>query len=287
MDGTELLQIKDAIPDLFTRTVPTVESGTLIMVVGTVLDIPRREVLLITKKTQDGFDYLTKDGRWMAFSGYPVLRKMIATPPEDNYKFLYAPCESVSLHLDSLSSESELQQVLEMFERTEFGFTLVKAPDSLGLVTLTDLLLLFGEALDTDLRVGDVASQPVLSLPRETGLQDSIRKMFKRRVRRVRISGTNAFVSDREILAFVFSPERLNVAKESPEKMLDLTLEDVGPVEAIEVDAGVSVREASEIIRPGSGTCLTVGSGGPLVTPWDLVIKPLKTRRLLIGKRAR
>jgi hypothetical protein len=257
----------------------------LIMVVGKLLDIPRSEVLLITSTTQDGFEYLMKDGKWVAFSGYSVLKKMIATRPVDLYNFLYGPCESASLHLDPLSSESELQHVLETFERTEFGFTLIKAPDSLGLVTLTDLLSLYGEALDTDLHVGDVASQPVLSLPKETGLQDSVREMFKRRVRRARISGTNAFVSDREILAFILSPRRLNAAKESPEKMLDSTLEDVGPVEAIEVDAGVSVREASVIIKPGSGTCLTVGNGGPLVTPWDLVVKPFKARHLLIGKR--
>jgi CBS domain-containing protein len=279
------LQIKDAIPDLLSRAVPTVESGTLIMVAGTLLDIPRSEVLLITSTAQDGFEYLMKDGRWMAFSGYPVLKKMIATRPADLYKFLYGACESVALHLDPLSSESGLQHVLETFLRTEFGFTLIKAPDSLGLVTLTDLLSLYGEALDTDLHVGDVASQPVLSLPKETGLQDAVREMFKRRVRRVRISATNAFVSDREILAFIFSPKRLNAAREYPEKMLDTTLEDVGPVEAIEVDAGVGVKEAAAIIKPGSGTCLTVGNGGPLVTPWDLVIKPFKARHLLIGRR--
>lgn len=286
MGWPESLQIKDAIPDLFSRTVPTVESGTLTVVVGTVLDIPRSELLLITDTAQDGLEYLKKDGRWVAFSGYSVLKKMIATRPADLYKFLYGPCENASLRLDPLSSESGIQHVLEMFERTKFGFTLIKAHDSLGLVTITDLLSLYGEALDTDLHVGDVASQPVLSLPRETGLQESVQELFKRRVRRVRISGTNAFVSDREILAFIFGPKRLDAAKESPEKMLDVTLEDVGSVEAIEVDAGISVREASAIMKPGSGTCLTVGNGGPLVTPWDLVIKPFNTRHLLIGKRA-
>ena len=46
------LRVNEAVPELFGRAVPTVEQGTFTVIAGTLLDVPRREVLLIS--TADG-----------------------------------------------------------------------------------------------------------------------------------------------------------------------------------------------------------------------------------------
>ena len=68
--------------------------------------------------------------------------------------------------------------------------------------------------------------------------------------------------------------------------MLEATLGDVSSMEAIESSPDVGAKEASAIIKPGSGACLTIGHGGSVVTPWDLVMKPFLLRRLKIGGRS-
>jgi len=279
------LLVREAAPRVFSREIPTVESGTLIVVAGTLLDIPRRDILLTANTVEDRFEYVMKSGRWMAFGGYPVLERILTTAPASFYKYIYLPCESASLFLDALGPESDLVDVLETFNRTKFGYALVKAADSFGLITLTDLLPMYGDVLDTDLRIADLA-EPVVSLPNETSLTDAVHELFKRRIRRICISGTNSFVSDREILSFIFSPERLSFSKEFPEKMLEATLGDVGSLEAIESSPDVGAKEASAIIKPGSGACLTIDHGRSVVTPWDLVMKPFLLRHLKIGGRS-
>ncbi|MDG6939935.1 MAG: CBS domain-containing protein [Nitrososphaerota archaeon] len=277
-----MLLVKDALSAILRRAVPTVEQGTLVAVAGMLLDIPRRDVLLIAS-TEGGIRHLTQGQKWVAFAGYPLLEKMLATEPKDLYKFLFQPCENASLLLGSISSESDLTSVLESFYRTRFGYAMVESADSFGIVTLTDILLLLEQGrLDTDLRVRDVASSPVFSLPGGTSFREALHEMMRRRVRRVRIEGSDRFVSDREVLMYIFSPARLRMVRKSSEVMLDATLEEAGYTEAIRVDDDMKLGEASAIIKPGSGNCLTMEGEG-LVTPWDLVMKPWRTGRLHAG----
>ena len=278
-----LPRVKEVVPAALGRAVPTVEQGTLAVIAGTLLDLPRRDVLLIAS-TEGGVSYLVRGKKWMAFGGYPLLEKMLAAEPKDLYGLLFRPCESASVLLDPVRAEDGLTAVLDAFHRTRFGYALVESADSFGLVTLTDLLLLCQSGvLGTGLRLRDVASSPVFSLPGSVSLREAVREMFRRRVRRVRVEGTDRFVSDREVLTHIFSPARLRVVKESPEMMLEAALQDVGGMEAIEADGGVRVKKAAETIRPGSGLCLTIDRGERVATPWDLVMKPWEAGRLKIA----
>ncbi|MDG6988573.1 MAG: CBS domain-containing protein [Nitrososphaerota archaeon] len=283
---TGLLRLNEAVPELFGRVVPTVEQGTFNVIAGTLLDIPRREVLLISS-TDDGVRYLSRGGKWMAFAGYPLLEMMLATEPKDLYRLLFQPCESASVFLDPVRSDG-VAAVLDAFQRTRFGYALVESAESFGMVTLADALLLYQEGLfSTGLRLRDVASSPVFSLPGSASLREAVRQLFRRRVRRVRVEGSNRFVSDREILAYLFSPARLRTVKDAPEKMLEATLQDAGGTEAVEADGGARVKNAADAIKPGSGVCLTVEGGAGVVTPWDLVMKPWEAGELKMARGAR
>ncbi len=281
------LRVSEAVPEALGKAVATVEQGTLAVIAGSLLDLPRRDVLLIAS-TVDGVRYLTRGGKWMAFAGYRLLEKMLAAEPKDLYGLLFRPCESASILLGAVRAEDGLAAVLDSFHRTRFGYALVESGDSFGMVTLADLLQLYqGGVLTTDLSLRDVASSPVLSLPGGASLREAVREMFRKRVRRVRIEGTDRFVSDREVLTHVFSPARLRVVKESPEMMLETALQDVGGMEAFEADGRTQVKRAAEAIGLGSGACLTIDRGESVATPWDLVMKPWEAGELKIAGEAR
>lgn len=127
----------------------------------------------------------------------------------------------------------------------------------------------------------DVATKS-FSLPKETRLDKVLHEMMRHWLRRVFLSGTGRYVSDREILGYIFSPERLAIIKESPLKMLEAELEDIQSVEPIPVDSDVTIEEVSELFRPSSGDwCLQCDLG--IITPWDLVMKPWKMECLTVS----
>ena len=281
------LRVSEAVPEALGKAVATVEQGTLAVIAGSLLDLPRRDVLLIAS-TEGGVRYLTRGGKWMAFAGYPLLEKMLAAEPKDLYALLFRPCESASILLGAVRAEDGLAAVLDAFHKTRFGYVLVESAGSFGMVTLLDLLQLYQSGvLSTSLSLRDVASSPVFSLPGSASLREAVREMFRRRVRRVRIEGTDRFVSDRDVLTHVFSPARLRVIKESPEMMLEVSLQDVGGMEALEADGRTQVKRAAGAIEPGSGACLTIDGGERVATPWDLVMKPWEAGDLKIAGGAR
>ncbi|MDG6902346.1 MAG: CBS domain-containing protein [Nitrososphaerota archaeon] len=276
------LRVQEAMPATFGRPVATVEKGTLAVVAGTLLGLPRRDALLIAS-TEGGIRYLTRGGKWMAFAGYPLLKALLEAKPKDLYRTLFRPCENASMFLDSVRSDDGLEGVLEAFRRTKFGYALVESNETFGLITLSDILLLYQQGmLETRSQVRDLASSPVFSLPSDATLREVAREFYNRRVRRVRVGDQNRFVSDREILAHLFSPSTLNLAKESPEEMLEAALGEVSYHEAVDVDGSMQISRAAQLVDPGSGNCLTVDGGKGLVTPWDILMKPWEAGELKI-----
>ena len=277
------MKLNDALPPIFRRPLPLLERGTRVIVAGTLLDAPRRDVLKIVATGEGKVQFLANNGRCLVFSGYSMLVGLLESDPKDYYRFLFKPSERASLSVRPLASDAELAAVFEEFVRTKFGWALVEEAGKYGVVALPDLISLYQSGvLETDLSIRDVASHKVFSLPASTGLREALREMVKRRVRRVFLSGDgNKFVSDREILTYIFSPERLTLARDDPRKVLDATLADVGAVEAIDVGGRSTVKEISRIFKPESGAWCLLCDGG-LVTPWDLVMKPWKMGRLTI-----
>lgn len=277
------MKLKEAFPELFRRPVPVVAQGTTILVAGTLLDTPRRDVLPIVRSSDKTLSFVSNDGKHLiAFAGQAILSKLLEWNLRDHYMFLFEPIESASLQVLPIPIDEEISSLFRAFVRTKFGWSIIDDHGTYAIVTLADLIPLYGRGvLETSLCARDVAS-PVFSLPQDTKLSKALQEMISRSVRRVFLSDTNRFVSDREILSYIFSPARLAIVRNSPQEMLDAPLGDVGSVEAVNVDGSVTLREASELFKPLSGAwCLACREG--VITPWDLVVKPWKMGQLIIS----
>ena len=113
--------------------------------------------------------------------------------------------------------------------------------------------------------------------------------MFRRRIRRIfiedkthRRSQGTAFVSDREIISFIFSPKNLEESRESPETMLDARIGEVGAVDAEQVDDDSPLSEVAKYLTMSQGNCVVCTKG--LISPWDVVMKPHLSGKLDFGR---
>ena len=106
----------------------------------------------------------------------------------------------------------------------------------------------------------DIASRTVSMDPGAT-LLDAMKTMDKRRIRRIFLEGRNGeFVSDRTILAALFSPKRLKMARETPESWIDAKLSNVPTAKAYPVSLRQWPRMSRARSRPGAmSSCSTAG----------------------------
>jgi len=215
-------------------------------------------------------------------SGYSILAGLLKQNPRDYYKFMFEPCERSAVRSKSLSADHGIRDLLDLIKETRFGFTTVTDGNLWSLVGLSDLIQLYADGgIETDFLVKDVASPPI-SLPGGTSLKATIDKMFERRIRRVFVKETEALISDREIISFVFSPLRLKEARDSPSSMLEPKIEEAGPIDVEEVDDGMPVVDAARLMAQRPGITLLCGKG--VITPWDLVMKPWNAGRLVVNE---
>ena len=280
------MKLIEAVPSIFERPLPVVGRSSSVVVAGTLLDYPRRDILTIAPE-DGGSQPTTRSGKCFVFGGYSALLRLFETEPEDHYRLLINPSRRASLLVRPLASDTELADVLDEFYRTKFGWALVEEGGRYGVVALPDLIPLYRRGvLRTDLSIRDVATPKVFRLSPGTSLRVVLRKMLERRMRRVFFPGSSSqFVSDREILTFMFRPERLTLARDNPHAILDATLEDVGDAKAVSVDGDSSVKDISRTFTSDSGAWCVLCDGG-LVTPWDMILKPWKMGRLTIGDKS-
>lgn len=175
-----------------------------------------------------------------------------------------------------MSTDEGITDVLQRFGETEFGYAPIEDPDShlRGLITIDDIAdLLEKGAIRTDLSIREVAA-PLFSMPGDTALKDALKEMFARHHRRVFVSGKQIF--DRQILSGILAPAKLMEIRDRPQKLLDLTLSDLGPTDCTRMESDTSVEAACHIVK--NEGCVVCDAG--VVTPWDLIMKPWKMGRL-------
>ncbi len=274
MASTMFLHMEEALPDVARRQFPVIEEGSAVLVAGTLLDIPRRDVLPIVRLTEDGtaLSRAESGSEYRVFSGYSLFRRILRTDPKDWYRLLFEPCENASMSMRAIPGDGlALTKVLEAFSREKFGWTLIDREGALpAVVGLADLIALYRTGvLRTELTLPEIATSEIFSLPGPTKIATVLREMMKRRVRRVRLSNDGGFVSDREILVHIFSPERLNAVRTAPHKLLDSTLEEVESRTPLEVDPTVTVAELARWFQPASGAWSAVCSGFETGSPLD------------------
>lgn len=232
-----------------------------------------------------GFGKNTPSAKRFVVYGYSCINAFLQTEPKDYGKLLEQPCEAVSDEPATISAERDLENLFGLFFRRRFGFAWVEEGGSGlgGFATLRDLMTLYREGkIKTDLRVGDVASYPIVSMPSDSNIKDVLELMVKKNNRRIMISGTESVVSDREIIDHIFSTYRLPGASQKPSRVLDGKLSDLKSKQPRKVDLELRIDEAVGMIYE-SGGCLTCGDG--IVTPWDLTIKPWNEKKISLNGR--
>lgn len=269
------VKIGVAIPEVFSRTYTTLDPSTHMLVALSLLKFENVDAIPI--------GVVGSPGKKRVVSGYSCLSE-IHLNQGNVARLLTKPCENFSVVMKTIEAESDIKDLLRIIGRTGFGCVCIErnsGQEMCGMVSLRDLLGLYHKSnFYSNLSVGDVASSPVFSLPKNATLKFALGEMLKRGIRRIFIAGTDKSVSDRSFINHVFSLARLQVSGES----LDPLETEIGEIESSlpnKVSSETSIKEAAEhMIRTAEG-CLVCDRG--VVTPWDLLIKPWKSGKLSVS----
>jgi hypothetical protein len=268
------VQIGVALPQVFRRTYPIIEPSTQMLLAVSLLRFHEIDALPI------GFKASQK--KRLGVFGYSCLSLLLETQPTDYGKFLELPAKKAALELATIGIDKDIESLVEIFKRTKFGFAWVESEKLGGFASLRDLLELYETGtLETNMTLGELAS-PIFSMPREATIRNVLKEMFKRRIRRVFIEGKKTFVTDRRIIGFLFSTSRLGRVAKNPESLLDLNLGEIEPLEPLFVRSNSSARKGAKSISDHREECLICEKG--VVTPWDLIMKPLALGALKIKR---
>ncbi len=273
-------------PNLFTIFRPIATPDLPLMVAASLLADYEHPIVPVTKgRSRSG---LEREGvkLFKAMGGQQVLSLIVKTKPGDYQTLLWGPCGPTTIWLGAVEYDESLERLLRIFELTGFGDAKVIAPAPLhGLVSLEEVVSLYRERkLKCDLRVEDVASRAI-SVDPDATLLEAMKTMCDRRVRRLflRERGKGGeYVSDRSILAFLFSPRLLTIAKDSPESWTNAKVSEVRTLSARQVSPDDKVEDVGRI-ADAERDVFTVSDGAFLVSKWDLVMKPWKARCLSLS----
>lgn len=273
------MKIAEALPHIFKRTYPVLESKTQLLLAASLLRFHQIDSIPI------GFQKNQK--RHLAVLGYSCLSKLLQTDPSQYKAFLDEPCENAAQELLMISSEADIEKLLRLFDNSKFGFAMVEGKFELGaLVSLRDLLDLYKRNLmSTSLIISQVGS-PIFSMPRSSTLREVLMEMFTRQFRRIFLEGDgmNNVITDRRIISYVFSTARLDeISSHSPSNMLDTTVGKIDTMQPANLPGNTKVKDASATMMEQIEECLV--SEETVITPWDMIMKPWKMGKLEL-KRA-
>jgi CBS domain-containing protein len=269
------MRIHETLPHVFRRTYPVLEPGTQMILAVSLLRFHQIDALPIGFKPNEK--------RKLAVFGYSCLSRLLETDPKDYTRFLEMPCERAALELSTISIDGSIQELLDLFENTRFGFAWVESDRLGGFTSLRDLLELYKNgAIATEMTAGEVAS-PIFSMPKESNLKTVLEEMFHHRFRRVFPSDEkkNGLVTDRRIISYIFSASRLSEASKRPQELLDATLGDLHRIEPGTISERSPLKVAALSMNDSNEDCLVCEKG--VITPWDLVMKPLAVGQLKIA----
>jgi hypothetical protein len=266
------VKIAEALPHIFSRIYPVLEPETQMLLAVSLLRFHQIDALPI--------GFRPRQKKRLAVFGYSCLRKLLETDPDDYGDFLELPCQKASQVLAIIDVNDSIESMLRMFQKTRFGFAWVESKNLGGFAGLRDLLELYGNGMiNAKMNVGEIAS-PIFSLPGETKIEVVLREMFDRRFRRVFIEGKKSLVTDRRIIGHIFSSARLASTAKNPKSLLDIDLGDIDAMTPLSVRENMGVKEAARAMGKQTEECLVCKNG--VITPWDLVMKPLANGKLQI-----
>jgi len=214
-----------------------------------------------------------------AFGGFGVLKALADSNPSEYYKTLWRRSADAPTWIGSCDYQQPFDEILQAFSETKFGGVRVASGDRQALVTLSDVVGLIRDGkLSAKMSTGEVSSVPI-PLSKDVPIIDAIKQMIALNVRRLFLEkGKGKFISDRTLIDHIFSPRRLEVARDHPELWLSQTVEMVDAKVPAPCKTG-SLDAAAEEMGQAPDDCLMTDDFR-LISRWDLVVKPWRAGRL-------
>ncbi len=275
-------------PNLFKITKPITIGSNALIISANLLHLDEAQMLPIVQGLEEKIDPSTKIKIYATLGGYSVLNAILKTDPKDYLKLLWTPCQEFPSWIGSVKYTDTLDDLLKVFDLTKFGDAAVEGKGTIpALLTLQDVLPLYeNDTIKSTLSVSEIGSERVEISP-DAYLMDVVRMMFEKRVRRVFLSSERknsvSFISSRSIIRLLFSPERLEIAKENPERWVVAKLSDIDASEAKMIADGKIVNQAAKEIGDRVDDCLVCEHTKKVVTRWDIIMKPWKTGNYLFS----
>lgn len=258
---------------------PLIEGNDPIILAGALLRLKEVHLLPAGKNVPHRMLGVANVELHGAFGSYGVLRKVAGSKPEDYWKTLYSKCAEIPTWIGSCQFEDPFDDVLEMFSITKFGGARVTKSGEETLVTLSDAVgLISSGKLSTHMSTDDVSSIPI-AISEKRPIVDAIKKMISHSIRRLFVEkGQGKFISDRTLIDYLFSHERLEAARDRPETWLDGELSEVATKFPGMCKTG-DLDEAAMMMGSAPDDCLMTDEYR-VVSRWDLVVKPWRAGNL-------
>jgi len=272
-------RISELMPELFELDPPSVDGNDPLVYTGLALRVSEAHMLPGGTRIPSPKVQIPGINLYGAFGGYCVLKEVATSSAKEFYRLLWTPASEFPTWIGSCGFDDPFEAVLRSYAATRFGATNVNNASMSAFVTLKDVvqLLKYGR-LATELKTSDVSSTPI-TIPGDAPMQEAMRTMVSRNVRRLFLEGRGGeFVSDRSLIEFMFAPERLDKAREDPETWVDVKVSALATRLALPIDS-VPMAEAARVIGEKPDDCLLTEEG-KVVTRWDMVMKPWKAEKL-------
>lgn len=214
-----------------------------------------------------------------AYGSYGILRRIVDSEPKDYYKTLWSKSAEVPIWIGSCTFDQPFDYILQAFSETKFGGARVTRGVLEALVTLADVVGLIGKGeLSARMSTEEVGSVPI-AISKDRPIIEAIRKMVSHNIRRLFVEKEQGkFISDRTLIDYMFSPQRLGVARDHPELWIDETIEKLGTKTPARCRTG-SLDEAAKLMGSAPDDCLMTDEWR-VISRWDLVVKPWRAGRL-------
>jgi len=214
-----------------------------------------------------------------AFGSYGILKRVSESPPKDYYKTLWSNSAEIPIWIGSCKFEDPFDDILQAYSLTGFGGARVTRGVDEALVTLGDAVgLITSGKMSTHMLTDDVCSVPIV-IAKNVPIIEAIREMVSHNIRRLFVKGGQGkFFSDRTLIDFMFSPERLETARDSPEMWLDgevgnLVTKSPGRCQTGDLD------QAAKDIGQAPDDCLLTDESR-VISRWDMIVKPWRAGKL-------
>ena len=214
-----------------------------------------------------------------AYGAYGILKRIVDSAPKEYYKTLWSKSAEVPVWIGSCKFEQPFEEILEAFSTTKFGGARVTRGHREALVTLGDAVgLISNGELSAHMTTDEVCSVPI-GISKQRPIIEAIRKMISHNVRRLFVEGEQGrFISDRTLVDYMFSPQRLGVARDNPELWIDETIEKLSTKEPGRCGSG-GLDEVAKSMGPAPDDCLMTDTWR-VISRWDLVVKPWRLGKL-------